>query len=166
MGELLCWQEVVLIILRGAKTVSIKKGVGFSFLCVLFASQTALSALPLLSKAELEYRSAHILIGDVYQVKCKEEKSSWGTKGDTDVVCTAYMNVVDREKGDFSAGDYVMFKFWHALHRAPGWTGDTGQSERVQEKTYIRAYLTSDFQGNLSLLKPNGWELLPKQNEL
>ena len=145
----------------------------FLVLCDLsFNSQPACAALPPLSDDSLEQESQYIVIGTVIDVIKQEVFLDLGS----DYHYTASIKVeevTENSEAIFSfgkeiqatlkppaVGQEIKVNYWQIGKRPSGLVGPIGQNSSLYVGAKAKLYLNQDYEGNFSLLEPNGWMLL------
>lgn len=125
--------------------------------CSVPFSSLALAALPPLSPSALQGMAEVVLVGTVEGVDHRTEKVFNGT----DEVYTAQLKVERVEKGSLAAAaKSVQFHFRRTGERPEGWAGPQGQNRIPATGAHVRVFARMDDKGELTLLAPNGWELV------
>ena len=130
------------------------------WLLIGFWGLVGLFALPPLDPAELRSDSQVIITGTVESYY--DRLVPIGTaKADSNRDILLVVTVDDVEKGTgVTVGELVYLHAWQAAQRPDGWVGDGGQRDVPSAGQRARFFLKKKAGGRLSLLSPNGSEIM------
>ncbi len=111
------------------------------------------AAVPPLTEEQRWSMSTHIFAGQVISDTSREVQS----RGGTDTVHSARVKVTMLMKGDFlMTGSEVRVGYWRKFPKG-GWTGNTGQRDRMRGSQKVMVYATHAGDDSFELLNPNGF---------
>ncbi|MEE2756960.1 MAG: hypothetical protein VYA30_09875 [Myxococcota bacterium] len=117
-------------------------------------------ALPPLSAADLRADAQIIVTGAV--VSEFDRVVSIGqdnTASNRELILVVRVDTLEKGTG-LRVGQHVYIHAWEAARRPSGWVGDGGHRNLPSEGKTARFYLRQSADGRLSLLSPNGSELI------
>ena len=127
----------------------------------LLVAQVVLAAVPPLSQEAREQQATHIMEGRVLTLKKELVDKNWHYTARVEVLKFTKVELFSEQEAEVAT-----VKYWKTGPRPSGWAGPQGQNGQMSQGDQVRMYVVSaDEPDTYSLLMPNGWELLTKDQD-